>query len=169
MFLAYGNVQDQYPARISSRQAGRESRLPAEGELTGVLRAMPVTGWILALGGLALVGSPPFSIFLSEFIILWGGIHRLIQAPSIWLTFSISVFVISITLIFCGLIRHLGRMLLGEHGNKVGPEPPRRILPLLLLSILILLMGVAIPSFNPFNLHQLLNESVSIVCWGECR
>lgn len=169
MFLGYGNVQDQYPARAASVVVGQDSKPSADDEYTGVIRAMPTTGWMLALGGLALVGSPPFSIFLSEFIILWGGVHRLIQTHDIWLTVSIVVFVISITLIFGGLVRHLGRMLLGEPDTRPGRETARRILPLLLLFTLVVLLGLTVPAVGPLNLRRLLTQSVTIVCGGACR
>lgn len=168
MFLGYGNVQDNYQAKEVTAVSAYMS---AEGsaEFTGVIRAMPTSGWMLALGGLALVGSPPFSIFLSEFIILWGGIHRLIHAPNGWLTFAIVVFVISVTLIFCGLVRHLGRMLLGEPEYRPERESRRRILPLLVLFGLVLLLGVTVPAFSVLNLQRLLHESVTIMCQGACR
>jgi hydrogenase-4 component F len=169
MFLGFGNVQDQYPARAASTTAGPDGRPGADEGPVGVIRAMPATGWMLALGGLALVGSPPFSIFLSEFIILWGGFQRLNQAPSAWLIVSMVLFVLSITLIFCGLVRHLGKMLLGDSGTRPIPESFRRILPLLLLALLVVLLGFTVPAIGPFNLGRLLHQSVTIVCQGGCQ
>ncbi len=167
MFLAYGNVQDQY--HLTSAEAGPDGDTHAEDKYVGVARAMPRTGWMLALGGLALVGSPPFSIFLSEFIILWGGIRRLIQTPGPWLTLSIAVFVVSVTMIFGGLVRHLGRMLLGVPNGYAEPETARRIVPLLLLFVLVLVLGVTVPATGVLNLQRLLDQSVHIVCGGVCR
>lgn len=169
MFLAYGNVQDRYAVLADGTAASQDTGPDEEDQITGVIRAMPATGWMLALGGLALVGSPPFSIFLSEFIILWGGVQRLIHAPGAWLTISIAVFVISITMIFGGLVRHLSRMLFGEPTVSREPESFRRILPLLLLFALVVLLGVLIPSAGPLNLRRLLDSSVHIICGGSCR
>jgi hydrogenase-4 component F len=169
MFLAYGNVQDQYSSRGATVVAEGDSGPTAEEEYTGVIRAMPATGWMLALGGLALVGSPPFSTFLSEFIILWGGFHRLIYTPDAWLTLSIVIFVISLVLIFAGLVRHLGRLLLGGPDIRPEPEPARRIAPLVLLLILVVLLGLTVPAIGPFNLRGLLSHSVSIVCGRFCQ
>ncbi len=169
MFLGYGNVQDQYPAESPGAAASQEDGKSTEDRYIGVIRVMPATGWMLALGGLALVGSPPFSIFLSEFIILWGGFQRVIRTPSTGLSVAIVVFVISLTLIFCGLVRHLGRMLLGEADTRSKPETARRILPLLVLAILVVVLGLTIPAGGPLNLHRLLDESVTIVCSGGCR
>jgi hydrogenase-4 component F len=169
MFLAYGNVQDQHPARTAGAVAGQASGTSAEDDYIGIIRAMPTTGWMLALGGLALVGSPPFSIFLSEFIILWGGVHRLIQAPSPWLTASLVVFVLSVTVIFGGLVRHLARMLLGEPNFRAEPERVRRVFPLLLLFMLVLLLGLTVPAAGPLHLRPLLEHSVTIICGRSCQ
>jgi hypothetical protein len=55
-------------------------------------------------------------------------------------------------------------MLLGEPEMPAEPETARRILPLLLLFILVLLLGLTVPAGGPLNLHRLLDESVTIVC-----
>jgi hydrogenase-4 component F len=168
MFLAYGNVQDEFAGRPEAA-ADRRQADTAEGDgFSGVIRAMPVTGWMLALGGMALVGSPPFSIFLSEFIILWGGIDKLTKLASPWLIIAIVIFVISIVVIFAGLIRHLGWMLLGEPDGPPCRESARRIVPLVMLAILVVLLGVTIPSFGPLHLSRLLHQSVNVVCQGGC-
>ncbi len=169
MFLAYGNVQDSYPLRSTSAEAESVSEPDGEEDFVGVIRAMPKTGWMLALGGLALVGSPPFSIFLSEFIILWGGIYRVIHGSGGWLVASIAVFVTSITLIFGGLIRHLFRMLLGEPRARAEKETVRRILPLILLLVLVIVLGVTVPTIGPLNLSRLLHQAVTNICPGSCR
>jgi len=70
MFLAYGNVTHAYGLP--------KSGVEAKNEPTGILRNMPLTGGILILGGLALVGMPPFNIFMSEFIIVWGALQALL-------------------------------------------------------------------------------------------
>jgi hydrogenase-4 component F len=173
MFLAYGNVQDRMlasgPAPPGPEPPGSSD---PEADLEGVMRAMPVTGSMLALGGLALVGSPPFSIFLSELLILWGGVDRLLGESvvwlRIWLVIAIVLFVGSVTLIFGGLVRHLGRMLLGDPPVPHVPEAPRRVVPLLLLFAVVVLLGVFVPDAGPVNLRRLLDDSVTIVCGGGC-
>lgn len=162
MFLAYGNIQDNYP---SDQATG-----PAEPGREGVLRAMPWTGSCLALGGLALVGSPPFSIFLSEFLILWGAVAKVIVQPTVWLAVSIVVFLLSVTLIFGGLIRHLSRILLGKPPDHVRAERPRQVIPLLSLLVVVVVLGLVIPDSGPIDLRRLLEESIVIVCGSEgCR
>ena len=69
MFMAFGNIVRSY--------AGAAPPLAPTEQPTGVLRRMPITGTLLTLGGLALVGMPPFNIFMSELIMLWGALERL--------------------------------------------------------------------------------------------
>lgn len=147
MFLAYGNVQDNFTGQ------------PREG----VLRAMPWTGTCLALGGLALVGSPPFSIFLSEFLILWGAVGRAVAEPAPWLIAPIVVFLVSVALIFGGLVRHLSQLLLGDPPEDHRRETPRQVVPLLGLLAVVVVLGVTIPDSGPLDLRGLIEESVRIV------
>src|SRR6266567_5723901 len=110
LFLSYGNVQTTYA----------KEQIPDE-KIRGVFQTMPVTGLLLALGGLALVGSPPFNIFLSEFIILWAAIQKAaMSANPFWMILAICLFLISVTLIFAGLVVHLGRIVLGKSPIALG-------------------------------------------------
>ncbi len=163
MFLAFGNVQDAFDA--NNNDLGRAD------PPTGVLRAMPWTGSLLVLGGLALVGAPPFNIFLSELFILWGAYNRLLDEPSLWLIGSTIIFVVSVTVVFAGLMRHLSRLLLGPPTLPAGqPESPRRILPLVALLYVALVVGVVIPSQGLVDLKTLVERSVDLLCaGGECR
>src|SRR5690606_8735284 len=108
MLLAYGHVQDYYPSDPRGASEGGKSH-GAGDDRRGVLTAMPWTGLVLAVGGLALVGTPPFNIFLSQFIILWGGLRKVIDQQTGWLVIPVVILLVSITLIFGGLLRHLSR------------------------------------------------------------
>jgi hydrogenase-4 component F len=57
MFMLAGNVMEGYQTRRM-------------GEVHGMLRSMPGTGMLWLAGFLALTGTPPFSLFLSEFWLL---------------------------------------------------------------------------------------------------
>src|SRR5262249_1116072 len=109
MFLTYGTIESSY---------AEQSKW--DKPIRGVLRSMPAAETILGFGGLALVGAPPFNVFLSEFLILWGGIQAAAQSAQAYsyaalvvYIAAISLFVLSIILIFAGLVLHLGRILLG--------------------------------------------------------
>ena len=163
MFLSYGTIEGSYSADPKW-----------DGRIRGVLSTMPVAGTILALGGLALVGAPPFNVFLSEFMILWGGIQaaahaadvRMPMAPAIYIV-AIVLFVLSVTLIFSGLVQHLGRILLGRTTvtSKVTHHKPfLQTVPLALLLVAIVWLG-----FTTGPLTGLINSGVEILCKGVCQ
>lgn len=156
MFLAFGNVQSNYPKTNNQE----------EEHYVGVFRAMPSTGMLLGLGGLALVGSPPFNIFLSEFIILWAAVAQAVKEPEAWSIVAVALFLISVILIFGGLMRHLGRMLLDMPPSGTKPETLGQVLPLAILLLIVILFGVTIPETGSLDLRQLLQQSVNIVQCG---
>ncbi len=183
MFLSYGNL-----ARAYGRVFGKE---PADSDVTGALQALPKTAVILTLGGLALVGTPPFSVFMSELMILWGGLGSLVPAaaaapvggspaaapvlppefsvlPAPVVAAGIVLFLISTTLIFYGLVRHLARIVLGKPPAAAGAAPrwkeqwSRDIFPLLLPAALMLAFGVWLAP----PLADLIGRSTQIVLLG---
>jgi hydrogenase-4 component F len=179
MFLAYGAVQDNY-ASAGRTGAARSAAAPADApsdtpdtEPRGVLAAMPWTGRCLALGGLALVGSPPFAIFLSELLILWGGMDRARAATGWsragWIAVATTL-VLALVMIFAGLVRHLSRVLLGVPPPGVRPERFRQVVPLTVLLLGALLLGLAVVDMPGLPLRSLVSESAALVCGGEpCR
>jgi hydrogenase-4 component F len=152
MFLTYGKIQATYA----------QEDFPDE-EIRGVFQLMPVTGSLLALGGLALVGMPFFSIFLSEFIILWAAFQKAIISP--YMIPAICLFLISVTLIFAGLVAHLGRILLGKSPIQRGKVREPRV-QLIVLCVLLLLLIIG--GFTTFPLTALLQQSSNILCQGVC-
>jgi hydrogenase-4 component F len=68
---------------------------------------MPQTSAALVVGGLAIVGLPPFSLFASEFAILSGAFT---QAQY----FVVTVFLIVLSVVFGGFAYHFLRLLTGE-------------------------------------------------------
>jgi len=161
MFLTYGVVQGGY------QQAGMAER----GNPVGVLRAMPISGILLALGGLALVGSPPFNIFLSEFMILWASLTRASAAaassPDVVIesafVVAIVLFLLSLALIFGGLMRHLGRLLIDTPPQGVRHPTVAQVVPLVMLLAVVIVFGVTVPSFALFDLSKLLDASVKVI------
>ena len=168
MFLSIGAVIDRF-ARIPIDQKG----------ISNVLVRMPVTGVILAVGGLALVGMPPFNIFLSELIILWGALKPpdepdVSAGPSWLIAVVVALFVISTTLIFYGLIRHMARVLLvsptqnpsATGAQAVVPaestplkETWKEAIPLVLMALIVVLSGLVI--WEP--LVAVLDQSVAVL------
>jgi hydrogenase-4 component F len=157
MFLTFGYVRREYVDR------GQD-----EDQIGGVLKSMPISGVTLAFGGLALVGSPPFNIFMSEFIILWAAVGRAVESRSIGYLLTVVLFVVTVTLIFGGLVGHLSRLLLDRPPFKAGREDLFRLAPSLLLLVIILIFGFTVPTW-PVDLPDLLKQSTHILLEGPSR
>src|SRR5215831_1912860 len=93
MFLLAGRVLHRFrSAEIAS--------------VSGLLRVMPGTGWLFLAGGLALVGLPPFGLFVSEFALFRAGF----AAGRFWL---MGVVLALVAVASVGLVAHMNRMLYG--------------------------------------------------------
>ncbi len=156
MFLSYGNIARKYA------KDGMTT-------IAGALRRMPWSGGMLTLGGLALVGTPPFNIFVSELIILWGALSRFVPGkflggpnyPPLVSAGAIAIFVLSTTLIFYGLVNHLKKIVLGspeKDGEREKFTWPA-LAPLFFLFVLMLVFGLWIVP----PLAHLVHESVQIL------
>ncbi len=166
MFLMFGYVQDQYRLRAP----GQATPEGFDESMHGVWKGMPISGIILMSGGLALVGSPPFNIFMSEYIILWAAIERTFNntASDRFMIVVVVLFLVSVTLIFGGLVGHISRLLLDKPPFE--PVRPwhsrlRPLLPFLVLLGMVLLFGLVLPTW-PVNFPQLLHNSTVIIMQG---
>jgi hydrogenase-4 component F len=163
MFLVFGYIQSAYQDR--GQAPGYNLQNKDQDAIQGVLKSMPISGSILAFGGLALVGSPPFNIFMSEFIILWAAIEKAKEESNWVIGVAVIIFLITVTIIFGGLVRHISRLLLGKP-----PFPPFesggrsvvRLSAFLFLMFLIVLFGIYVPVV-PVDLPGLLEQSVHIL------
>lgn len=75
--------------------------------IRGISRSMPQTSAALLVGGLAIVGLPPFSLFISEFAILS---EAFAQARYL----VVILFLVVLSVVFGGFAFHFFRMLCGE-------------------------------------------------------
>jgi hydrogenase-4 component F len=110
-------------------------------KVTGLLRAMPWTGALFAAGILALVGLPPFGVFVSEFLLL----RAAIAAHHLWLAAAILLLLLTA---FVALISHLNRMLYGEvpAGVAVGERRGWPLVALAASAAMLVVLGVALPA-----------------------
>jgi hydrogenase-4 component F len=83
------------------------------GGVRGLVRASPATGAALVAGTIAIVGAPPFAIFVSELLILKAGI-----ASGQYLT--VALLALFIVVAFCAVIRHVNRMAFGAAHQALG-------------------------------------------------
>ncbi|MCM8794552.1 MAG: hydrogenase [Candidatus Omnitrophica bacterium] len=131
LFLTAGNIHRHYKTKTAS-------------EVEGVLHRLPLSGALFMAGFIAITGSPPFGLFISEFTILRGAIgsgHWGIVAG--YLGF--------LAVIFIGMARIVLPMVLGEPPSDATASGPKdsfltTFTPILLLAA-VLVLGLYIPSW----------------------
>jgi hydrogenase-4 component F len=121
--------------------------------VSGLLRTMPVTGGLFAAGALALVGLPPFGIFLSKLAMLRAGFatgHGWLMAVVLGL----------LAVAFVAFVGHLNRMLYGAppEGVTTGETGRWGLVPLFACVGALVWLGLVLPA----PLETLLDRIVEI-------
>ncbi len=130
LFLLSGNILAKYKTRSSH-------------DITGLHQTLPFTSWLWLAGMIALTGSPPFALFLSEFTILQG----MLQRNLLWLCVAYLVF---LGIIFVGMITPVLRMYRGKPPHGIEPvqrESVFMVAPSLVLLALVLGLGMFMPEW----------------------
>lgn len=127
MFFGAGNILLKYDSKVIDT-------------VSGIVKSMPYTGAIFLLGGLAIAGSPPFGIFISEFTILSAGFMQGHMIASILLL----AFIVTI---FAGFFNHVTKMTLGEPNPGItrGEVSGWTLGAMLILLLFVILLGLYIP------------------------
>ncbi len=122
--------------------------------VSGLLRTMPWTGGLFAAAVLAVVGLPPFGLFISEFALFRAGF----AAGRPWL---MGLVLALLTLAFVSMIGHLNRMLYGAPaaGTVVGEGNAWPLVPLGVCMAALVVLGLTLPA----PLQTLLEHIVEIV------
>jgi hydrogenase-4 component F len=122
--------------------------------IRGLLAVAPIGATLLMLAALSLAGMPPFAIFVSELMVLRGGI-----GPGHWL--AVAIFLAMVVIIFAGLLHHVGAMAFGKPTEAAGREPEAwsPLLGMLLLAAIMILLGLTIPA----SFDGLLRRATEIV------
>lgn len=120
--------------------AVRAYRSNSMDKMQGLIKAMPFTGIAMFLGLFALVGMPPFSIFISKLLILiaaFQGRHY----------FIVSLIFVFIALAFAGLLYHISRVVLGNIPQDIPAQKERLSSKsaLIFLGVFILGFGLKVP------------------------
>jgi hydrogenase-4 component F len=144
LFLTAGNLAQAYGTKSIDR-------------IKGVVRAMPFTGVLMLVGALAIVGTPPFGIFTSEFSIIAAGFDG--GHPVV-----VSLMIVGLACIFGAMMYHYGRMALGEPQAKVvsWTECGWTTYPLLIPFACVAVLGVYVPP----GLAKLLAQAAAIMTGG---
>ncbi len=121
--------------------------------IRGLLRVAPIGGTLLMLAALSLTGVPPFSIFVSELMVLRAGIGQ-----GHWV--AIAIFLAMAVVIFAGLPHHAGSMAFGEPTAAASREPEAwsPLLGMMLPAAIMVLLGLSIPA----SLDGLLQRATEI-------
>ena len=126
-FLLAGRILDRYDTTEIDR-------------VSGLLRAMPWTGPLFAAGILALVGLPPFGLFVSEFLL----VRAAIVTGRTWIAAAILALVL---IAFVSLVNHLNRMLYGPvpDGVAIGERGGLGVLVLGGCAAALVVLGLVLP------------------------
>ncbi len=124
------------------------------GRVSGLLKVMPGTGGLFAVGILAVIGLPPFGLFISEFALFRAGF----TAGRPWL---MGLVLALLAVAFVSMIGHLNRMLYGAPtaGVTVGEGNRWPLVPLGICVTALLVLGITLPA----PLQTLLRQIVEIV------
>ena len=141
MFCTSGNILMKYHTRDL-------------GKVRGMLQAAPFTSMMLMVGALALVGSPPFNIFISKFSIISSGI----AAEWIWLMIACVLF---LAIVFVAFLRMISSSVFGEMPETVtkGEIKATILAPVAVLMVLVLMLGLYLPP----QVVALLNQATQAV------
>ncbi len=122
--------------------------------VSGMLKVMPWTGALFMVGILAVVGLPPFGLFISEFALIRAGFAN--GRPGL-----MAAVLVLLAVGFVALLRHSNRMLYGTppQGVTIGEVGKWRIAPLLLSVGVLVVLGLTLPA----PLERLLNQVVKVV------
>jgi hydrogenase-4 component F len=129
LFLVAGNIMTAYKTKYFEN-------------VTGMLRTFPISSVLWITGFLAITGSPPFGLFISEFTIL-----RAALAQGNFLVAAAYLAVIA--LIFAAMTATCLRMTQGEPEGQSEPsmkgEPMVAVLPPAMLLFAVFILGIYVP------------------------
>jgi len=142
LFFAAGNIH-QHCHTLDFRRIG-----------SGLLKRMPMTALWLALAAIAVTGLPPFGLFVSELTVIIGGF----TSQHAWVSILI---LISLIIVFCGVLKKLAGILLGpSHGKPENENISAGNLAAMSLPLGALLVFTA---WLPSPLRQLMEQAAGII------
>jgi len=107
-------------------------------DIRGLIQVSPAVGWGLMLGGIAILGIPPFGVFASEFLILTTAMRDHPWAAPILL--------LGLGVAFAVIFSRVQAMVFGETTAQRLPHPPA-LFPVFIHLGLVLLLGLYIPPY----------------------
>ena len=141
LFLLAGNILARYSTKSSH-------------DVTGLGKTLPFTGPLWLAGIIAIVGSPPFGLFISEYSVLQGLLHR----ENFWLA---ALYLGFLGIIFVGMITPVLRMYQGRAPHGIKPAARENLLltgPSFCLLLAVLALGLIMPGW----LAEALNQAAAL-------
>ncbi len=138
LFFAAGNIIQKYDTRDMS-------------QIKGLVQTLPVTGPVFLLGSLAIVGLPPFNIFISELTIMVAGFREQ--------KFIVTVlFILLLVLIFAGMLQHIMKMVFTREATPLarGEISPYCVASYALPVLLMFIGGFYVPELLDNALGQII-------------
>jgi hydrogenase-4 component F len=122
--------------------------------INGMSRTLPQTSAALVVGSLAILGLPPFGLFVSEFAILS---EAFAQARYV----VVALFLIVLSVVFGGFAYHISRMLCGEPDRRTENAKlvPSEYTAMAIAALCLLLFGTRIPHL----FSTLLQEAMAVL------
>jgi hydrogenase-4 component F len=114
----------------------------AMDEVRGLGRAMPLTALFLVLGALAITGSPPFSIFISELTVVYGGLQQ-----GQYLVVALTL--LFLIVIFAAFLWHVLRMVFGNGAEPAAKGEVSRLNLVVIgvMMVVAVVFGLYLPDF----------------------
>lgn len=143
LFFSAGNVIQEYGTTDMEK-------------IKGMKEKMPFTSSMLMIGTLAIIGLPPFAIFVGELSILEGAFDASMYALA-------AAVIILLVIVFAGFVRNIFPMMNGSTDKEIkDPKGIMRALPMILLVLAILGFGL----FMPEQLRNVFENIATLVSGG---
>ncbi|MCZ7554301.1 MAG: hydrogenase [Anaerolineae bacterium UTCFX2] len=144
MFCTSGNILVKYHTRDLSK-------------IKGMLQVAPFTSFVLLVGTLALIGSPPFNIFISKFSIFSAGFFS--GFPLLMV-----VLLLFLAIVFAAFMKMASSAVFGSLPENITKGDVRisMLAPIAVLVILVLALGLYLPP----QISMLLNQAALISIHG---
>jgi hydrogenase-4 component F len=141
LFFCAGNVQQHFGTAYFRR-------------VTGAIHSLPWTGGLFLLAALAVTGTPPFSLFQSEFT----AVSAALAASRPW---SAALFVGGVVTIFAGFLVHMSKLSLGTPSARTEacPECPWKVSAMVLTLAPLILFTF----FLPAPVYRLIEGAAALV------